>query len=183
MKNSVLLSIPFVALLITGCTTSKNAEPRISKESAISYAMETRDLLMGTLMKKVQENGTENALEFCNLNALQLTKSVAEKYKTGIKRTTDHTRNPKNAATADQKIFIQKYRELLAKGVEPKPEVSGKQLYIPIVTSQLCIQCHGNPKTDIKPQTLAKIKQLYPQDQATGYSEKQIRGLFVVDLQ
>ncbi len=32
------------------------------------------------------------------------------------------------------------------------------------------------------PKLATKIKQLYPKDKATGYSENQVRGIFVVNL-
>lgn len=43
----------------------------------------------------------------------------------------------------------------------------------------MCLQCHGSEK-DIKPETLAKIKSLYPNDKAIGYQENEMRGLMVI---
>ena len=44
------------------------------------------------------------------------------------------------------------------------------------------MQCHGNPDSQIKDATLAKINQLYPADEATGYSEGELRGIWVVEM-
>ena len=52
--------------------------------------------------------------------------------------------------------------------------------YFPIETNAACLQCHGSKDLDIKPKVLKKIAQLYPKDQATGYKEHQLRGIFVV---
>jgi hypothetical protein len=54
--------------------------------------------------------------------------------------------------------------------------------YYPIVTNAMCLQCHGTEGVDISPSTQAVIDRQYPDDQATGYGEKQLRGLFVVTM-
>jgi hypothetical protein len=45
-----------------------------------------------------------------------------------------------------------------------------------IPTGAVCLTCHG---TEVKPEVLTKIKELYPNDKATGYQEGDIRGAFV----
>ena len=49
-----------------------------------------------------------------------------------------------------------------------------------IPTGGLCLQCHG---TAIAPKLAEKLSELYPEDKATGYSEGEIRGAFVVTRQ
>jgi len=46
-----------------------------------------------------------------------------------------------------------------------------------IPTGGLCLQCHGQ---NVAPGVHQKLNELYPNDQATGYSEGEIRGAFVV---
>jgi hypothetical protein len=43
-----------------------------------------------------------------------------------------------------------------------------------------CLQCHGQPGTDINEATMAQIKNLYPEDHATGYKLGDVRGLWKV---
>ena len=62
-------------------------------------------------------------------------------------------------------------------------EINGKMVgYYPIVTNQMCLQCHGKAYKDINDATLNKINKLYPNDQATGYLENELRGIFVVEM-
>ncbi len=46
------------------------------------------------------------------------------------------------------------------------------------VGSPLCLNCHG---TDIKPRVKEKLDELYPEDEATGFSLGDLRGAFVVE--
>jgi hypothetical protein len=46
-----------------------------------------------------------------------------------------------------------------------------------IPTGAVCLACHGET---IAPPIAAKINELYPQDQATGFREGDLRGAFVV---
>ncbi len=45
------------------------------------------------------------------------------------------------------------------------------------------MQCHGDPETDILPETYTKIKELYPEDKAIGYIENELRGIWVVEME
>ena len=42
---------------------------------------------------------------------------------------------------------------------------------------KLCLGCHGK---SIAPEVKAKLAELYPEDKATGFSEGDLRGAFVV---
>lgn len=44
-----------------------------------------------------------------------------------------------------------------------------------------CLNCHG-PREQIKPEVLALLKQVYPNDQATGYQEGDLRGAITVKI-
>ncbi len=46
-----------------------------------------------------------------------------------------------------------------------------------IPTGELCLNCHGS---DIKPNVRAKIQELYPADQATGFKPGELRGVFTL---
>ncbi|MBH1960062.1 MAG: hypothetical protein I8H68_08115 [Flavobacteriia bacterium] len=50
-----------------------------------NYAAEAQQLLGSQLKQKIAEGGPENALEFCNINAIPLTDSISKKYKVTIK--------------------------------------------------------------------------------------------------
>ena len=46
-----------------------------------------------------------------------------------------------------------------------------------IPTGALCLACHGKV---LAPEVAAQIESLYPEDKATGFSEGDLRGAFVV---
>ncbi|GGP02470.1 hypothetical protein GCM10010992_06980 [Cloacibacterium rupense] len=188
MKKKLFLSI--VLLSFIGCKKTEKkveiipetkVEEKVLKQKSLNFALETKELLGKNLQEKIKEGGAENALNFCNINAIPLTKSISDKYKTNIKRVSDQPRNQLNTASEKEKKHINLFKERIAKGEELKPELVDNQLYVPIVTNAMCLQCHGNIE-DNNPLLAAKIKKLYPEDKATGYSENQVRGIFVVDL-
>jgi hypothetical protein len=62
-------------------------------------------------------------------------------------------------------------------------EVDGKMVgYYPITTNAMCMQCHGDVNTQIKPEVLKNIQGLYSNDLATGYGENELRGIWVVTM-
>ena len=50
------------------------------------------------------------------------------------------------------------------------------------INTPLCLQCHG-PKEDLAPEVLDRLGALYADDRATGFSEGDLRGAFVVKPQ
>ena len=51
------------------------------------------------------------------------------------------------------------------------------EYYQPItIVSGACLLCHGDTETQIAGETLSIIKQLYPNDLATGYAMNDFRG-------
>lgn len=180
-------------LLLGACTSEKDQTPSLSEnqlkeyqQKGSEYAGATQKVLAGHLIPAVQEHGTEYALEFCNVKAYPLTDSMAVELQASIKRVTDQPRNPANTANeAELKYIEQAKAELNEAGdISPKVHQLGDRVigYYPIVTNQLCMQCHGDPDTQIAESTLTKIRELYPEDQATGYSEGELRGIWVVEM-
>ena len=57
----------------------------------------------------------------------------------------------------------------------------GRHGYIePITMQPLCLTCHGQ---ELQPEVEAKLAQLYPDDQATGFAAGDFRGVFWVEFQ
>lgn len=56
----------------------------------------------------------------------------------------------------------------------------GRYGYVePIMTQPLCLSCHGS---SLHPDIAARIGELYPDDEATGFSEGELRGVFWVEF-
>ncbi|MDZ7806791.1 MAG: DUF3365 domain-containing protein [Gracilimonas sp.] len=146
----------------------------------------TQKVLGSNLIKAINEGGPVNALEFCKIQAHPLTDSMATELQAHIIRVTDKPRNPDNVADQRQLEYISSAKMNLTSGEDVKPEINiieGKITgYYPIITNQLCMQCHGSENEQINEETLAKINELYPDDQATGYGVEELRGIWVVEM-
>ena len=144
-------------------------------------------VLAKNLIEAINKNGPEHALEFCNIKAYPLTDSMSLALNANLKRVTDKTRNPDNQANADELAHIALLKTQLANGETLAPKVIEQHEkmvgYYPIITNNLCLQCHGKPNADVSAATLEKINSLYPADQATGYGVNELRGLWVVEME
>ena len=186
-KIKVFIFIALGFLMISCNKKSKEETTVISKdvkETLQKYAVETKGVLGKNLMNAINRQGTEKAIEFCSTKAIVLTDSMGTAFVATLKRVSDKPRNPLNKATENETDFINELKEKISKGEKMTPkftESDGKITgYFPIETNAMCLQCHGSKDLDIKPNVLKKIVQLYPKDQATGYKENEIRGIFVV---
>jgi hypothetical protein len=193
MKNLIyLVSVSLV--LFTAC---QSPAEKVENETQIKietpeidylalgkdYALQTKNVLGKNLTQALGEGGPEHALTFCNTRAIPLTDSMAIALNASIRRVSDLPRNPSNKANQKELDYI---LNLKAKAENHKPmmqEINGKMVgYYPILTNGMCLQCHGNKQSDLTPGTVNKLAKLYPNDQATGYGDNQIRGLFVVEM-
>lgn len=184
------------AVLFYCCTGTKLGDKESSgelNEKATNYLAVAKDIskeaqtaLSKNLVNAINTGGTVYALEFCNTNAIPITDSMSAILNAGISRVSDKPRNPGNRANANELAYIQLLKDKVAKGEVPEAkmtETENKMVgYYPIVTNQLCLQCHGSKGT-INDETFQKIHQLYPDDQATGYNENEIRGLWVIEME
>ncbi|MGG8498124.1 c-type heme family protein [Tenacibaculum sp. TC6] len=156
------------------------------EELGLSYALDTKKVLGKNLMGTIQKKGTLNALAFCNEKAYPLTDSMAIHFNASIKRVSDKPRNSNNAANTEEIEIINEYKKIIDNKEEVKPIVKQTEeqvtFYYPIVTNSMCLQCHGNPKTQIQPEVLQKIAQLYPNDNAQGYDVNQVRGIWSIQF-
>lgn len=167
----------------------KQTEEEIKKYSDIGfkYATTTKQTLGKNLTGAIMEGGTEHALTFCNVQAMPLTDSMSQVHNATITRVSDKPRNPNNVANAKELEQIQHYKALVAEGktgkeIQPNVEIKGDKVhfYYPILTNEMCLQCHGVKNDVIKPETLAMLSELYPEDKATGYQDNEVRGIWSI---
>ncbi len=157
------------------------------EERGMQMALTTKAELGKNLMGQIQKNGVIAALDFCNVQALPITDSMATVYKAHIKRVTDKPRNPKNIANATELQYLENFKKQVVAGGEVKPITvqmgNETEFYYPIVTNSMCLKCHGTPGKELENITLSKIKELYPTDKATGYAENQVRGIWSINFE
>lgn len=162
-----------------------NQSSEITKaERGLEYALSTKAVLGKNLMGKIQSEGTIGALDFCNINAITLTDSMAKVQHALISRVTDKPRNQDNLASKEELSTINFFKQRASEGAEPESVISEKDgkttFYFPIITNSMCMQCHGTPGVEIENSTLAKIEGYYPADKATGYAVNEVRGMWKV---
>ncbi len=137
--------------------------------------------LRGKLSAAMQAGGPIQALDVCNTAAYALTDSLSAVYDVAIRRATDRPRNPENRADTDEAGVIAGWASALDAGEEIGPVVrevdaSTVAYYAPIRIQEPCLACHGVEGSDVGDETLAKLAELYPDDQARGYAPGDLRG-------
>lgn len=201
MKNLTTYTFLIISLILFSCNDSNSEMQENAPETAESeiedalspleigqnIANQTQLVLGKNLMKAINSKGTEYAVSFCSTKAIHLTDSSGLSLNAKVKRVSDKNRNPDNIANWDELNYMQAAKRDLAEGKTPKPIIhdnGSDKLYgfYPIVTNQMCMQCHGEPKTEITPATLSKLNTLYPKDKATGYKPNELRGIWVVEM-
>lgn len=171
-------------------STEKENLKNITSSSPIKtgqeIALNTKGILGRNLMNAINTKGTEHAITFCSTKAIPLTDSTGLSLNAKIKRVSDKSRNPNNKANKKELEYIEATKLVLSQNKVPKPQlttVGDKQVgYYPILTNQMCMQCHGQAQTEVLPKTLLKLESLYPNDQATGYGINELRGIWVVEM-
>ncbi|MBJ7881378.1 Tll0287-like domain-containing protein [Gelidibacter salicanalis] len=153
-------------------------------DRGLQYALNTQAVLGKNLMTAIQNSGTLGALSFCNEKAYPLTDSMAVLQNADLKRVTDKPRNPANQANTTELEHVETFKQVIANKELPNPiveDIDGKvKVYYPILTNQMCLQCHGKPNKNIEPSTLSKLTILYPEDKAIGYGLNEVRGIWSV---
>ncbi len=177
------------ALLFSILSTPAMAQPPAqSTEELVTEARSMVKAFSGSLKQALQaaikEGGMTNGIGFCNTVAPQIAASNSNEEWT-ISRTSLKVRNPDNAPTDWQELQLHAMEKQPVKNGKPVEawqvsEASGQPAFrymSAIPTQTLCLGCHGK---SIDPQVKAKLTELYPDDKATGFSEGDLRGAFVV---
>lgn len=131
--------------------------------------------LMQALQSGLQE-GPVAAMGVCSLQAPAIATAISTN---GIQvgRTSHKLRNPANASPDWAKPLLQSY---LDNENDRQPHVvslgNGRNGYVePIIVQPLCLACHGE---NLSQPVIDKLQALYPEDQATGFAQGELRGLF-----
>lgn len=161
-----------------------NTETLPYGERGLNYALTTKAVLGKNLMRAIQKEGTIEALTFCNEKAYPLTDSMSVVHNATIKRVSDKPRNANNQASIKELNYINSFKNEIINNREPQPIVeqidNQVNVYYPITTNSMCLQCHGKPNKDIDSKTLKALHRLYPNDKAIGYDINQVRGIWSI---
>lgn len=157
------------------------------------FVQEAQDLasslktgLVSTLSLKIKEKGIVEAVPFCHEKVSEIAKMSAgdQAHKYDFGRTSHLVRNEKNKPQEWMIPYVEKFKGTTQ---TKKPKIkfpvivklaSGKRAYLePLYVMPMCLQCHGDT---LSKEVKAKIKELYPQDKATGFKSGDFRGFIWV---
>ena len=192
--------VALLALVLLGGSLGASEEYLIRGErgAAVEFIGEKnskalKELLMSNLKKEIKNHGLEGAVEFCSKNAIGLTDMISERAGEGVrlKRVSEQYRNPANKpdhADAFAYTYFEKY--LKKEGHYPQnfvlrmrhkmnKDIEIFRYFEPLYIQEACLKCHGEK---VDPKVKAKIKELYPDDKATGYKLGDLRGFVAVEV-
>jgi hypothetical protein len=176
-----LIALPFLVLLI------RPAAPVASLADEANGLVKTYSTaLIGALKGAMEVGGPVGAIGACNTQAGPIAATLAEQSGWSIKRTSLKLRNPDSAPDSFERDTIAQFQARLAAG-EPVSALTRAEIVTgadggkvfrfakAIPTAEMCTTCHGS---DLKPQVVAKLNELYPADQAIGFKTGDLRGIF-----
>lgn len=173
-------------LLMAGVGASAQDEARVSADAERAQAA-MNDLgsrLKTALVAKMQAEGPVAAVGFCHEEAPLIAAAVSAERGLKVGRTAVRHRSPANAPTAWQEQVLAGFAE------EAKEKPAGSLSWVSregrvyrqtrgIATEAPCLTCHGS---NIAEPVRAAIAAAYPDDQATGFAEGDLRGMFWVEI-
>lgn len=169
-------------------TLAAEPVPPVDKAALAEQAKAAVQALGGALKAKreaaMRTGGPLAALSICQIKAPELAKAISDEQGMAVKRVSLKNRNPvMGAANEWQTIVLNDFETRKTNGEDPATlayaEVVDHEFRFmkAIPTAAVCLGCHG---TNLPPALTAKLTELYPQDQAVGYKEGDLRGAFVV---
>lgn len=183
----LLCSLPFTAMAEDKSTSPDPARTAQSK----AVVQEFFGRLKGELEAAIKAGGPVNAIEVCHKMAPSIANELSTKHNMHVARTSAKTRNADNAPDVRELAVLQQFEVRKAAGESPETlnysevvETNGKKefrymqaIIMPPESKMPCLKCHGE---NIDEKVAAKLKELYPNDQARGYKAGDLRGAFSI---
>ena len=180
---------------ILGLALALSAAGSAAAEERAALAAEGKALMQAfggklkqELLAAIDEGGPPNAIEVCNIRAPEIAGEVSSGSGWEVARSSHRLRNPENApdpytAAAIEAFLAEREAGTPAEDLvraEIVEEDGGRafRMVKAIPTAKLCLACHGGP--EVKPETEAKLAELYPEDEARGFDEGDMRGVFTL---
>lgn len=190
-QPTLQLVISLVLALSAGvfldCSTSKEEREKATLLHDSVYIFEgnrivalTFDTLRTSLQTAIGTFGIEGAISFCHEKASTLTSTYEDTVM--IRRTSLRFRNPGNKPDSIELVVLNEMDIQVKSGNALSPKIvrnvnnGDVHFFKPILLQPMCLNCHGVPTEQIKDVTLARIHQLYPNDQAVNYKQGDLRG-------
>ncbi len=158
----------------------------LTKE-ARGVTMKFGKALKGELIGAMKSGGPVKALNTCNAKAPVITKAAGDNSGWDVARTSLKLRNTGNAPDAWEMDMLNQFEARRGSGEDIKKmeakeivTVNGQKTFRymkAIPTGKPCMACHA---AEVAPPIADKLKELYPDDKARGYTPGMIRGAFTL---
>ncbi len=150
-----------------------------ARTAAKTFKVALKKALTGAL----SDGGPAKAIEVCSREASRLAAAASHDGIT-LGRATTKTRNPNNRARGWQADAFAQFEALpdaeRAGATFTRTLDDGATAYAePLIAQGLCLMCHG---TAVAGEVATAIASRYPEDQATGYAEGDLRGVVWVEV-
>jgi len=179
--------LTLIIISLSACNQQSISYKEISQRTQASKDLvkEFAGQLKGKLQTAMKSGGPLAALSVCHEQAPLIAKQLSEKSGWDIYRTSLKPRKTKPdaweitimASFEQRHADGDKFKSLFNQDIV---KVNGKASFRymqAIETKPICLVCHGET---IAPMLTNKIKELYPQDTATGFKLGDIRGAFSI---
>ncbi|MCL7750936.1 DUF3365 domain-containing protein [Guyparkeria hydrothermalis] len=174
-----LITVPAQA----GEAPSPAVQAQLQEYKATMQAFGTT--LKGELQAAMKEGGPMAAVQVCNERAPEIAADMSQESGYTLRRT---SLKPRATPPTDwERAVLEEFEARKANGTpvaeiawHEVKEIDGEQqlrFMKAIPTEGVCLTCHGQ---DVDPKLKAEIDRLYPDDQATGFAEGDIRGAFSI---
>lgn len=159
-------------------TDSGSGEGDSQRARAKQAAQELGKRLKARLREALQAGGPAAGIAACKLAAPDVTGTVAEEQGLRVGRTSFKLRNPENTPPEWAVADVAARRETPA---FHEGEDGSLRALLPITLEATCTLCHG-PAESLSSEVVAALAEGYPDDQATGFEEGDLRGWFWVEV-
>lgn len=180
----LITAAAIVALTGLEAQASDTSDPRVKEARTIVKTFATT--LKGELKSAIRTGGVVEAVEVCHSRAPEIAKDLATQHGWHVGRTSLRRRNAKNTPDDWKIATLTKFEERKAAGqaienleyaATVKQDGESRFRYMKAIPTQgLCLACHGG--NAVSPEVELALKQYYPDDQARGFNEGDIRGAF-----
>lgn len=154
----------------------------VPDEGAKSKMLAAKDALFQKLSERLMDamtnGGPAAAILVCQQEAPQIARAVGQQQGVSIGRSGVRLRNPQNRPPSWASELVEMNTDVPTFVTLSDDKAAA---LLPIKLQVQCLMCHG-PKEQISPDVMAQLKKSYPQDQATGFNEGDLRGWFWVTV-
>lgn len=160
-----------------------NARAAQARALVKTFAMRLKSELVSAL----KAGGPEAAIDVCNTEAPAIADELASEKGWMVGRTAIRLRNQANTPDAWERGVLDRFQAAAATGADlaklehfEMTNQDGETIFrymkaIPV--QEPCLTCHGK---DVSASLRAKIRAVYPEDAATGFSIGELRGAFTI---